>query len=303
VTDNNGKVLLEKLTKSRIYKDYESAFRGATGLPLALTPPETWGLPLHGSENENPFCSIMANSQKGCTACLEMQHELARQGTKEPVSIGCFAGLCDTAVPVHLGDKLVGFLRTGQVKTEAPTEADFDAMTKTLIQWGVDFDAKKLHDAYFASKVISNEQYQSMVRLLRVFADHLSIVSNQVLVREENTENPMITRAKDFIEKNQSDDLSLASVAGAVNASTFYFCKMFKKATGLTFTEYLGRVRVEKAKSFLLNPHLRVSEVAFEVGFQSLSQFNRVFKRITGLSPTEYRDRLPQHSKPAGNRR
>jgi AraC-like DNA-binding protein len=113
----------------------------------------------------------------------------------------------------------------------------------------------------------------------------------------------MITRAKDFIEKNQGDDLSLASVAGAVNASTFYFCKMFKKATGLTFTEYLGRVRVEKAKSFLLNPHLRVSEVAFEVGFQSLSQFNRVFKRITGLSPTEYRDRLPQHSKPAGNRR
>jgi YesN/AraC family two-component response regulator len=232
-----------------------------------------------------------------------MQQELSRKGAMEPATIGCFAGFCDTAVPVHLGEKLVAFLRTGQVKTAQPTEAEFDAMTKKLIQWGVEFDAKTLHDSYFASKVLSNDQYQSMVRLLRVFAEHLSIVSNEVLVSEENTENPMITRAKEFIEKNQSDDLSLAAVAKAVNASTFYFCKMFKKATGLTFTEYLGRVRVEKAKSFLLNPHLRVSEVAFEVGFQSLSQFNRVFKRITGLSPTEFRNRLPQRSKFAAGRR
>jgi AraC-like DNA-binding protein len=208
----------------------------------------------------------------------------------------CFAGFCDTAVPVRLGESLVGFLRTGQILTEPPTEVEFDRISQQLIRWGIDFDVRKLHDAYFASKVITNEQYSAMIRLLKVFADHLSMISNQVLVREENTENPMITRAKDYIERNQSEDIALAAVARAVNTSTFYFCKMFKKATGLTFTEYLGRVRVEKAKQLLLNPHVRVSEVAFEVGFQSLSQFNRVFKRITGQSPTDYRDRLPRTS-------
>jgi AraC-like DNA-binding protein len=72
--------------------------------------------------------------------------------------------------------------------------------------------------------------------------------------------------------------------------STFYFCKMFKKATGLTFTEYLGRVRVEKAKTLLLNPHLRISEIAYDVGFQSLTHFNRVFREITGEAPTAFRD-------------
>jgi YesN/AraC family two-component response regulator len=50
-----------------------------------------------------------------------------------------------------------------------------------------------------------------------------------------------------------------------MHVSTFYFCKIFKKATGLTFTEYLGRVRIEKAKALLLNPHLRISEIAYEV--------------------------------------
>jgi YesN/AraC family two-component response regulator len=74
--------------------------------------------------------------------------------------------------------------------------------------------------------------------------------------------------------------------------STFYFCKMFKRATGLTFTDYLGRVRVEKAKNLLLNPHLRVSEIAYTVGFQSLTHFNRVFRKLTGESPTDFREKL-----------
>lgn len=296
IVDNSGKVLVEKLTRSKIFKDYEQAFRSATGLPFALTPPETWGLPMRGDANENAFCHAMSDSSKTCAACLELQGKLSEKGAEssEPITMKCFAGFCDTAVPVRLGESLVGFLRTGQVLTETPTEEEFDRTSQQLIRWGIDFDVKKLHDAYFASKVISNEQYNAMIRLLKVFADHLSMISNQVLVREENTENPMITRAKDYIERNQSEDISLAAVARAVNTSTFYFCKMFKKATGLTFTEYLGRVRVEKAKQLLLNPHVRVSEVAFEVGFQSLSQFNRVFKRITGQSPTDYRERLPR---------
>jgi len=74
-----------------------------------------------------------------------------------------------------------------------------------------------------------------------------------------------------------------------MHLSTFYFCKMFKKATGLTFTDYLGRVRVEKAKSLLLNPNLRISEIAYAVGFQSLTHFNRVFRELTGRSPTNFR--------------
>jgi AraC-like DNA-binding protein/ligand-binding sensor protein len=292
--DTSEKALIEKLTRSKIYRDYEQAFRGATGLPLAFTPTETWGLPLHGDKNENPFCAGIAESSKACAGCLEMQQKLSNRLNGEPVMVKCFAGLCDAAVPVRLGDRVLGFLRTGQVATEKPSEADFDRTAVQLMKWGAEVDLKKLRDAYFASKVLTNEQYSSFIKLLKVFADHISMVSNQILVREEHTENPMITRAKNFIEENQAEDLSLAAVARAVNTSTFYFCKMFKKATGLTFTEYLGRVRVEKAKSLLLSPHARVSEVAFEVGFQSLSQFNRVFKRIAGLSPTEYRARLPK---------
>ena len=128
-----------------------------------------------------------------------------------------------------------------------------------------------------------------MVTLLRIFAVHLSTVSNQVLVRHENAEPPMITRAREFIGRNQGEALSLGQVARAVNTSTSYFCKLFKKFTGLNFTDYVSRTRIEKAKNLLLNRNLRVSKIAFEAGFQSLTHFNRVFKKIVGESPTEYR--------------
>src|SRR5690606_1304651 len=147
-------------------------------------------------------------------------------------------------------------------------------------------------EAYFQTRVLSKRQYESIVRLLRIFAQHLSSLSNQLAVREVNAESPTIARARVYISDRHADDLSLDEVAKAVNMSAFYFCKMFRKATGMTFTDYLARVRVEKVKNLLLNPHKRISEAAFEAGFQSLSQFNRVFRKVAGEAPTAYRDRV-----------
>jgi AraC-like DNA-binding protein len=71
--------------------------------------------------------------------------------------------------------------------------------------------------------------------------------------------------------------------------SRFHFSKMFSQCTGLTFTHYLSRVRIEHSKDLLLNPDLRVSEIAYDVGFESVTHFNRVFAKIVGQSPTDFR--------------
>jgi len=280
--------LIETLAESKIYRDYERAFIAATGMPVSLNPVESWQLPHRGKKSQNEFCEHMAAQNKSCSACLDTQERL-KDGAKDgPTTERCAVGMFDSAVPVRLGEQLVGFLQTGQVFCKKPTAAQFSRVAKKLAEWGVPVDAR-IEASYFSTKVMTPAQYQSMVQLLTIFAQHLSMVANQVAVQQDNAELPMITRAKSFIKSNQAEDLSLGQVAKAVNTSTFYFCKMFKKATGLNFTEYLSRVRIEKAKNLLLNPNLRVSEIAFEVGFQSLTHFNRVFKRIVGQSPTEYR--------------
>ena len=284
-----NKNFVDILSQSKIYQDYERAFTDATGMPVSLRPVESWQLPHRGKKSENPFCALMAQRSGTCAACLRMQEQLSQTAKDEAQTLTCFSGMSDTAIPVRLGENLIGFLQTGQVFRRKPTEAQFSRMSRQLEEWGLAPAGDELRDAFFSTRVLTRRQHDAMVTLLKIFALHLSTVSNQVLVRQENSEPPMITRAKEFIGKNQGEALSLGQVARAVNTSTFYFCKMFKKATGLNFTDYVSRTRIERAKNLLLNPNLRVSEIAFEVGFQSLTHFNRVFKKIVGESPTEYR--------------
>ena len=288
-----NKELVKRLSRSQIFLDYEKAFNDTTGLPLAFRPREVWNLVQKDRRNENPFCRLMATTSKTCAACLEIQEELVSGDDHGPKTATCFAGLCDTTVPVKMGDEVVGYLQTGQAAVEGTKREQFSKISKQLIDWGLDVDLKEAEEAWIQSKVLSTEQYESVIRLLTIFAQHLSLLCNQLMIREENLEPPMIARAKQFIAQHQDEDISLPIVAKAVNTSTFYFCKMFKKATGINFTEYLSRLRVEKAKNLLLDPNARVSEIAYRVGFQSLTHFNRVFRKLTGNSPTEYRRRNP----------
>jgi len=290
----DNKQLVEKLTRSAIYRDYVRAFSTATGLPVTLRPIQQWQPALRGAANENPFCELMARSNKVCAACLAVQRKLTEQVGNRSRTVTCFAGLSDSAVPIRVGDQLIGFLQTGQVLLDQPTKFRFDRTAKQLVDWGVKVDLNEARETFFQTRVLTKKQYRGMLRLLEIFGGHLSTLSNQIAVETSATEPAPVAKAKQFIAQNQGGALCLATVAKAVNTSTFYFCKLFKRTTGLTFTEYLNRVRLEKAKTLLLDPNRRISEVAYEVGFQSLTHFNRVFRKFEGRSPTDYRGKAPK---------
>lgn len=292
--NKRSRALVEQLKRSDIYRDYAKAFRETTGLPFNLRAIEAFDLPHAGDPKENPFCALMARTNQSCAACLQLQRKVEEQAQMEPKTLRCFAGLCDSAVPVRVGDNLVAFLQTGQVLLHQPNKREFRKLTQDLIKMGVETDLKRLEEAYFQTRVLDRKQYEAMLRLLTVFAQHLAALSNQLMVTAAPVESPLVARAKLYISQHQDEEVSLRQVAAAVNTSAFYFCKMFKQATGLTFTDYLARTRIEKVKNLLLNPHKRISEAAYETGFQSLSQFNRVFRRVTGQSPTVWRAHLAQ---------
>jgi len=113
---------------------------------------------------------------------------------------------------------------------------------------------------------------------------------------------PIIAKGRTFIAEHHREQLCLGDVARAAKLSTYYFCKVFKKATGLGFKGYLSRARIESVKQMLFNAHLRVSEAGFAAGFQSLSQFNRVFRRVAGETPSRYRERLHRATGPSAHR-
>ena len=105
----------------------------------------------------------------------------------------------------------------------------------------------------------------------------------------DRAEPAKIWKARCYIQEHSEEELSLTTVARFVKISPNHLSEKFKEVTGVKFVDYIARLRFAKACLLLQNPHLRISEIAFEVGFQSLSQFNRVFKKLSGQSPTEYR--------------
>jgi AraC-like DNA-binding protein len=94
-----------------------------------------------------------------------------------------------------------------------------------------------------------------------------------------------IWKARCYIQEHSEEELSLPAVARFVKISPNHLSETFKQVTGVKFVDYIARLRFAKACLHLQKPHQRISEIAFEVGFQSLSQFNRVFKN----SPASHR--------------
>jgi AraC-like DNA-binding protein len=292
---NANKALIEQLTESELFREYEQAYGTATEMPVALRPLETFDLPFHGKRRENSFCAMMSRKSSACSSCLLIQDELRRKALEKTTTATCPHGMCEAAVPVRLGDKVIGFLQTGQVLTEKPSEAKVDKVVARARAMGIEETSETLRAAYLKTPVMPREKFNSTLRLLSIFADLLAIKSNQIAVTQTNAEHPIVAKAKKFIEDRSSEEISLGQVAQQVHVSPFHLCKLFRKSAGMTFTEFVARTRTEKAKSLLLNRQLRVSEIVYEVGFQSLTHFNRIFKKLVGESPTRFRARLPGH--------
>lgn len=120
-------------------------------------------------------------------------------------------------------------------------------------------------------------------------------------------ENPEITRIsvvadkiRHYIELHYQEDVSLQDLAGMMEYSDAYFCKIFKQCFDKSFIMYLSEFRMEKAKELLEDTMVNIKDVSSRVGYRDSNYFAKVFKRMTGNTPSEYRLRVLQNRKQDG---
>jgi len=287
-------VVFDDLAKLPVVKYYETAFRKATGVSLKVVP-------LHDSDKQfspgpsgNPFCSLVSRTPAGCEACLQDERRVQRRAARKlsPQQIHCFAGLTVVAVPVVIGGRHVATLLSGQVLRREPTQRDFTMVVRMLGGGTNGAWKKRARRAYFETPVVTVGRFQAIVELLNVFAQYLADYASRCVIASFHEEPTVVASAKEFVHSHVEGPVTLAQVAQHVHVSPFHFCKLFKKATGMTLTEYVTRVRLEKAKTLLVDPSLRISEVVYAAGFGSIPRFNSVFKQHVGMPPTQYRATL-----------
>ena len=280
-----------KLIESATVRKQQVAFACATGLPLTLVPATAGVGGSDAARASGTFClegCLGGRSGEVCQRMLAGAERRAAQNSK-PVQFRCPIGLVKIIVPVFVGARHVGNLLAGPFSQQSLDRGTLRRLTWRLRQWGLEKHVARLRVSWRYSPLLSSERGRSAATVLEMFAQYLSERGNLLLAHEPEQSTPLLRKIEAYLADNQNGSVSTKELAQRLHLSPCYFCKLFKKQTGLTFTEYRRRTRVEKAKRLLFDPFRRVSEVAFEAGFESIPYFNRVFRRLVGCSPSEYR--------------
>lgn len=129
------------------------------------------------------------------------------------------------------------------------------------------------------------------VEQMRVTVKRFLFLASGV-IREAEKDKSLEQLARGIIHKNRYRDLEMAQVANATSMSYSYFSRQFKLQTGMNFTAFLIKVRMEEAVRLLDDPNLRIYEVSDRVGYENPKHFTRTFSRYYGMSPADYRKRM-----------
>lgn len=149
--------------------------------------------------------------------------------------------------------------------------------------------AKKLE------KLVNKKDFEIIIGLFEILSllsesTDLSFVNNEAYTPENNqTKNDRLSDVFEYVKKNYKEDISLIEIAKIANLTPTSFCRMFKTKTKKPFVEYMNEIRVSNACKFLIETDMGMSEIAYECGYKTVSNFNKFFKKLTGTTPKEYR--------------
>lgn len=149
--------------------------------------------------------------------------------------------------------------------------------------------AKKLE------KLVHKKNFETIVGLLEILSilsesTDISFVNKEVYNPiNDHIKNDRLSTVFDYVKENYREEISLLKIAEIANLTPTSFCRMFKLKTKKSFVEYLNAIRVSNACKLLIETDLGISEIAYQCGYKTASNFNLLFKKLTGTTPKEYR--------------
>jgi two-component system response regulator YesN len=125
--------------------------------------------------------------------------------------------------------------------------------------------------------------------LKQKISDYISYIIKKIKEFKETNYSKPIRIAQDFVKENYAKQITIQEVSNKVSLSPNYFSTLFRNQVGITFLDYLTKIRMENAKYMLKTSIMNVSQIAYSVGYADEKYFSKLFLRMVGIKPTEYR--------------
>ncbi|MEE6187614.1 HTH-type transcriptional activator RhaS [Mycovorax composti] len=145
--------------------------------------------------------------------------------------------------------------------------------------------------------IVDQPPFQRYLTMLEVF--HILSTSDEYHILNTSIVSPtLLTKHKSrlqkvftYVEQHYHNEIDIKTVAALVGLSVPSFCNFFKKATNITFSEFVNQYRIQRA-CILLHQDKSIAEVCFECGFNHVTYFNKLFKKIMNLTPSEFKKNM-----------
>jgi len=234
-------------------------------------------------------CNMLSNSNASNNRNLQsMAYEIIKNDIEDNNCGLVFYGSGEQIVVLFSGtekannsDEINGILRSCMINMESEINC------KVLITVG------KFEFEYI-------NVYKSYEDALNLNRQYFNIPSSNILDCNKTTmphsagitKNPLVCRVLEYIDLNYNKDISLKILALRLNTNANYLGGLFKEETGELFSDYLNNFRINKAKDFLVNTKIKISEISGKVGYTDPAYFFKLFKKSVGVSPKVYRQQL-----------
>jgi AraC-like DNA-binding protein len=283
-------------------REFQRDFTVLTGFDLAFLDELGFGDELETSSS--PLCSAIRSNPAGLAMCARARQAFLVDAGSRPACVMCDAGLHEIAVPLHVGGVRAGYFIFGGTRPVGSGDFALGKTRHLMAKNRIPIEDESLARWFTATRESTPETLAACQRLVVLFSQQIAHKLTDQIAAPDSTMPAAVTKACRVIRARAFvADIQLDEVARQCGVSGGHLSRLFHHSTGLTFREYLSQVRVEHAKSLLLGTSKNVSEIAYDSGFQSLSQFHRAFSKAFGISPGKMRARRFAAPSPASTGR
>lgn len=285
------RALFEKVAALPEWWRFREDVRELCGVEMVLVDEQGTRAGGEAGPADPPMCRLMAGCAAGRAYCARFRQRLLAAEPGEIAHGRCDAGMQEWAVPLVVTGQRVGHLVFfGYRDAEVDAEPIVRRIRHLLELGGIARREQDLRLAHRESPELAPNQAAALARVVAMGSQVLAEHFTPALGKTERGLPELVRRARVLIQQGALvGGVSLAETARRLRVSESHLSREFHRGTGLTFGDYLARLRARQARDMLLHTRKSVSEIALDAGFGSISQFNRVFRRIYGAPPGDIR--------------